>query len=195
MKTHAVVGAVLAMVLVLVRPGGAEERAPKPQALIRTFDRTIVVGESDPAVWRAVLEVLPIRPPRIEVLDVGSLSPATQQKLRGLEAFVLAGSRTIVVIRQGATLRHAESGDAVDRLVLASLVWHELAHVNGLDERAAFAQERWLWRRFIASGLVEGALGLAYIARLANEGTAPIGRNRQCRGWGSNPHALSGPGF
>ena len=32
------------------------------------------------------------------------------------------------------------------RLVLASLVWHEMAHVNRLDERAALEQEEALWR-------------------------------------------------
>jgi hypothetical protein len=60
----------------------------------------------------------------------------------------------------------------VDRLVLASLVWHELAHVNGADERAAFEQERLLWRRFIAAGLVDGTFGLAYIVRLDDEAGA-----------------------
>ena len=89
-----------------------------------------------------------------------------RQKLRGLDGFVLAGHTTIVVIRQGATLRQAEFGDAVDRLALASLVWHEMAHANGLDERAALAQERGLWQRFISAGLVDSGVGLTYIARL-----------------------------
>ena len=170
MKTRSVVGAVLALLLGVHTAGAAASSKEKSPTPVRTFDTTVVVGESDPALWQAVLDVLPSRPSRIELLDLNSLSGRTRQRLRGLDAFVLTGSRTVVVIRQGATLRQAELGDAVDRLVLASLVWHELAHVNGLDERAALAQERWLWRRFITRGLVDGAFGLAYIARLADEG-------------------------
>src|SRR5262245_53192022 len=106
----------------------------------RIIGETTVVGESDPALWKTVLELLPIRPRRIELLDLDRLPESTRRKVRGLDAFVLAGQTTIVVIRQGATLRQAEFGDGVDRLVLASLVWHELAHANGLDERAALGQ-------------------------------------------------------
>ena len=133
---------------------------------IRTIGQTTVVGESDPDLWKNVLDLLPARPERIEVLDLDSLSGPTRQKLRGLDAFVLGGQTTIVVIRQGATLRQAEFGDALDRLMLASLVWHEMAHANGLDERAALDQEGTLWRRFISTGRVNGGVGLTYIARL-----------------------------
>ena len=118
-----------------------------------------------PPYGKDVLDLLPVRPRRIEVLDLDSLSGSARQKLRGLDAFVLAEQTTIVVIRQGATLRQAEFGDGLDRLVLASLVWHELAHANGLDEHAALEQEKALWRRFISTGLVDRGTGTAYIAR------------------------------
>ena len=190
MKTRSVIGAVLAVFLGVhtnEAAGRPKEESPAP---VRTFGTTIVVGESDPALWKTVLDVLPARPRRIELLDLNSVSGRTRQTLRGLDAFVLTGSGTVVVIRQGATLRQAELGDAIDRLVLASLVWHELAHANGLDERAALAQERWLWRRFITRGLVDGAFGLAYIARLADEGrTARAAARFEAIVSGSSPRA------
>jgi hypothetical protein len=124
------------------------------------------VGECDPFLWKTVLDLLPTRPGRIEVLDLDALSRPTREKLAGLDAFVLAGQTTIVVIRQGATLRQAELGDALDQLVLASLVWHEFAHANGLDERNALEQEQALWRRFIVTGLANRGTGMSYIARL-----------------------------
>jgi hypothetical protein len=170
MTTRSKVVAVLAVLLGLYTGGvGAEHSRENSRRPVRMIDKTMVVGESDPVLWRAVLELLPSRPRRIEVLDLNSLSGPARQKLHGLDAFVLTGNTTIVVIRQGTTLRQAETGDAVDRLVLASLVWHELAHVKGLDERAALEQEQSLWRRFIGTGLVDGAVGLAYIARLEDE--------------------------
>jgi hypothetical protein len=172
MTTRSVTGALLVVLLTVQAQGAADNAAAQSRRTIRTIGQTIVVGESDLATWKAVLDVLPVRPDRIEVLDLNSLSASTRHRLRGLDAFVVQGSRTIVVIRQGGTLRHAENGDAVDRLVLASLVWHELAHVNGADERAAFEQERLLWRRFIAAGLVDGTFGLAYIVRLDDEAGA-----------------------
>jgi hypothetical protein len=144
----------------------------------RIIGQTTVVGESDPTLWRTVLDLLPSRPRRIEVLDLDSLSGRARQKLRGLDAFVLSGETTIVVIRQGATLRQAEFGDALDRLMLASLVWHELAHVNGLDERAALEQEEALWRRFISTGQVDGGVGMTYIARLREVSAATTSQSK-----------------
>ena len=113
----------------------------------------------------------------------------TRERVRGLDAFVLGGQTTVVVIRQGATLWRAEVGDAVDRLALASLVWHELAHANGLDERAALEQEQSLWRRFISTGLVDGGVGMTYIARLrevsarSEESVQGQWANQQNMGW------------
>jgi hypothetical protein len=162
----------LAVVALALLTGGRASAAPQTHngdsrhPPIRTIGQTTVVGESDPDLWKNVLDLLPARPERIEVLDLDSLSGPTRQKLRGLDAFVLGGQTTIVVIRQGATLRQAEFGDAFDRLVLASLVWHELAHANGLDERAALEQEAALWQRFVSTGLVDSGVGLTYIARL-----------------------------
>ena len=152
-----------------VEPSGQGNSHQPP---LRLIDQTVVVGESDPILWKAVIELLPSRPSRIQILDLNSLSASARGKLRGFDAFVLAGQTTIVVIRQGATLRNAEFGDAVDRLMLASLVWHEMAHTNGLDERAALEQEQALWRRFIASGLVSGGDGMAYITRLREASAA-----------------------
>ena len=130
-------------------------------------DRTEIVGDTDAVMWTRVLAVLPVRPTRIEVLDIDTLAADTRRKLRGLEGFVLQGLKTIVIVRQGKTLRHAAGGHALDRLILASLVWHEMAHLEGLEERAAFEREKALWRRFVADGLVEADVGLAFLGRLA----------------------------
>ena len=149
--------------------GFAAELNTKPrsrQASTRMVGATVVVGESDPSLWEKVLDLLPVRPRRVELLDLDSLSATTRRRLQGLDAFVLTGQSTIVVIRQGATLRLAEFGDAFDRLVLASLIWHEMGHGFGLDEQGALEREQALWRSFIRQGFVSAGDGAAYIARL-----------------------------
>ena len=152
----------IAMPLALLAGGAAlgavDDTRQRPP--VRIISGTVIVGEADPRLWRRVLAVLPARPERIEILDLTSLSDATRRKLDGRDGFVLAGHRTIVVIRQGATLRQAELGDGLDRLILASLVWHELAHVNGADETAALEQEQALWRRFIHLGIASSSTGM-----------------------------------
>src|SRR5262245_4698338 len=145
----------------LALTAGGGQRAPHP-----VVAGPVMAGASDLSLWTVVLEVLPARPERIEILDLASLSDTARRKVDGRDAFVLAGHRTIVVVRQGATLRQAEFGDGFDRLVLASLVWHELAHVNGADERAALEAEQTLWHRVIRLGLVSRGDGMAYIQRL-----------------------------
>ena len=99
-----------------------------------------IIGDADAVMWARVLAVLPARPARIEVLDVDTLSAGTRRKLRGLDGFVLQGLKTVVIVRRE---RAAAGRPRVrfDRLVLASLIWHEMAHLEGLDERAAFGRE------------------------------------------------------
>jgi hypothetical protein len=165
----------LTVLLLIVKSGLAAATSDSNQPPMQWIHQTKIIGDVDPVLWKRVLDVLPVRPTTIQVLDLDTLSIPTRQKLGGLDGFVLSGHATIVVIRQGATLRQAEFGDAVDRLMLASLVWHEMAHLSGADERTAFAQEETLWHRFIATGGVPTEVGLGYIARLREASTAQRG--------------------
>jgi len=159
---------VLIALLALGVPAGASPASDARGAPARVVvDRTEIIGDADAVMWARVLAVLPARPARIEVLDIDTLSAGTRRKLRGLDGFVLQGLKTVVIVRQGDTLQRAARGHAFDRLVLASLIWHEMAHLEGLDERAAFGREEALWRRFVGDGLVEADTGLAFVGRLA----------------------------
>ena len=73
------------------------------------------------------------------------------------------------MLRQARTLRQAEAGDAFDRLVLASVIFHEMCHLRGLDEAAALGAEQTLWRQFVNSGRIDFALGMTYVQRLGEE--------------------------
>ena len=135
----------------------------------RVIAGTQILGDTDPEVWRSVLDLLPVHPPRIVVLDAGTLSAVARQKLRGFDAFVVEGHATVFVLRHAMTLRQAESGDAFNRAVLASVIHHEMSHVRGLDERGAIQVEQELWRRLVAAGRVDFALGMTYLRRLDEE--------------------------
>jgi hypothetical protein len=135
-------------------------------------------GDADPVLWGRVLELLPVRPTRIVILDAASLSPAGRWRVRKLEAFVLDGDSTVYVLRQAMTLRQAEGGDAFDRLMLASVVLHELSHVHGLDEAGALGAEVTFWRRLVAAGRVDVALGMTYAQKLGDERRQLLARVR-----------------
>lgn len=164
---------IFAAVLSLSSSAGASIPSPLAPPVdlrsARTIGGTQIVGDTDPAIWSAVLDLLPVRPSRIIVLDSGTLSSVARQKVRGFDAFVVAGNAAIFVLRQGMTLRNAETGDAFDRAVLASMIHHEMSHVGGLDERGAVEAEQDLWRRWVAGRRVDFALGLAYLHRLSEE--------------------------
>ena len=50
--------------------------------------------------------------------------------------------------------------------MLAAIIWHEMAHIEGLDEPQAQEREEELWKRFVQRGLVDGGVGLTYLDEL-----------------------------
>ena len=120
---------------------------------------------ADSAVERAQL-LLPKRPTRILVLDTASQSPATRERLRHTEGFVMAGDPTIYLTKHGATLQEASKGPGVFDYVLATIIWHEMAHLAGADEARAQRAEEDLWRRFVVSQKADARRALPYLALL-----------------------------
>ena len=122
----------------------ATERGPR-QVLGETF----VLGQIDKTIIRAALQVLPAKPARLEVVDDSELSPAVSKQVASLDAFVPCGSKTIYLRRRSRTLIEAESQGGPFVLMVALVIWHEMAHVDGLDERDAQGREEALWSDFI----------------------------------------------
>ena len=50
--------------------------------------------------------------------------------------------------------------------MLAVIIWHEMAHAEGLDERQAQLREEDLWKEFMQRGLVDRTFGLTYLTEL-----------------------------
>ena len=89
-----------------------------------------------------------------------------ETQMRDLDAFVLTGSRVIYLRRQSSTLLAAEYEGGPYLLMLAAVIWHEMAHSEGLDERHAQEREEDLWKQFVQRSLVDSSVGLTYLNEL-----------------------------
>jgi hypothetical protein len=148
--------------------GNGQTRKPPrpPEVSSRVVGGTIVIGDLDARTLQAALEVLPRRPERIVVVDAAAMPSAHQNQLRDLDGFVPIGSRVIYLRRQSPTVLAAEYSGGPYLLMLAGIIWHEMAHAEGLDERHAQEREEELWRQFVQSGLVDSGIGLTYLDEL-----------------------------
>ena len=122
-------------------------------------------AECDRVVARAV-KLLPRRPARVVVLDRDAVTPSLRQKLNGTEGFVTTGDPTVYLNKQGSTFAQALRGRGFWDCVLAVIIWHEMAHLDGGDEREAQRQEELLWQRFVLERRVDGGRGLNYLTVL-----------------------------
>jgi hypothetical protein len=142
-----------------VNPGS---KKPSP----RTIGRTVVVGTIQTHTIRAALAALPRAPDRIEVVAADDVLPEIRDRVHHMFGFVLKGSRTIYLIRDSSIIREAERSGGPYLFVLAAVIWHEMAHAEGLDEARARRREEELWRGFVSTRKVDSAFGLAYLAEL-----------------------------
>ena len=149
-----------------VANGQARKRARSPEESSRVVAGTVVNGDIDRRALRAALEALPRRPARIDVVDTEALPLRHEKQLRDLDAFVPVGSRVIYLRRQSPTLLAAELSGGPYLLMLAAIIWHEMAHVDGLDERDAQEREENLWHQFVQRNLVDSGVGLTYLDEL-----------------------------
>ena len=117
------------------------------------------------AINRA-LGLLPKPPAKILVVDATEAARAVDAHGRRVQAFVRHGENVVYLIAQGGTLRGAQKGAGILDYVLASLIWHEMAHLAGAGERDAQRQEEELWTQYVAAGRVDTNRGLNYLALL-----------------------------
>lgn len=115
----------------------------------------------------AALRLLPHLPARVAVIDAAEAKSDVQPTLLKLEAFALRGSPVVYVVKQDALLRGAIAGGAFHTHALAAVLWHEMAHAEGADEREARKREVALWATFIRDQRVDQVTALRYMKALA----------------------------
>ena len=123
------------------------------------------------AVIARALKLLPRQPERVTVVDAHASSRLLSE--RHVEAFVTHGERVVYLVRQGVTLQKALKGPGVFDYALATIVWHEMAHIDGADETNAQLAEEQLWEEFVLARRVGSASGLRYLALLKKRRPRP----------------------
>ena len=154
--------ATLLMGQVTTRTGAQE---PKCAATAIELDPDPNSAESRRALIAAAA-LLPSCPARISVMDVTGAASGARARALTLDAFTVPGNGWIYVVQQSELLRRARSGCKVYIAVLATVLWHEMAHLAGAEEREARRAEEQLWTTFIRRGLVDHLTGLRYLEGL-----------------------------
>ncbi len=131
---------------------------------------TAVQGASHDRDYKApihrAVELLPKRPANVLVVDVNDARPEDRDYLLKLQAFVLRGSGVIYLPMHGEVLQAALKGSRFHDYMLATVIWHEMAHVDGADEARARREEEDLWTRFMLDGAVDRDAALGYLSAL-----------------------------
>jgi hypothetical protein len=133
---------------------------------------TDIVTVLGPTAWvdreaiAAAVEMLPRRPIRVAVVDVTRNRPDVRDYLLSLDAFTVAGNGVIYIVQQSETLKGARTGSALFRAMLGVVIWHEMAHLDGADERGAREAEEELWKRFVRDGVCDEVTALRYLQAL-----------------------------
>jgi hypothetical protein len=123
-------------------------------------------GASARAAITAAVALLPKRPKVIAVMDITPAKPEVRDRLRRLDAFTVEGNDVAYLVDGSELLRGAQQGLTFHRAALAAVIWHEMAHLDGADERAARKAESTLWASFVRDGLIDRVTGLRYLSAL-----------------------------
>jgi hypothetical protein len=121
--------------------------------------------ECDDVISR-VVQLLPERPEAIVVIDADRTSPALKRAIEHAEAFVTVGLGTVCLKKQAPMFQRTLNGPGIWDYALASVIWHEMAHIAGADEPEAQRREEELWTQFISSRKVEASAGARYLQLL-----------------------------
>lgn len=139
--------------------------AAKPRTAVRA------PAASEAAIHRA-LGLLPRRPPAVSVVGADQVDPESRERFLRSEAFFSQGSPVVYITRHSPVLQAVQEGSAIHLHVLAAIIWHEMAHMEGADEQEAQRREESMWKRFVRDGLVDHVTALRYLKLLAGRHTA-----------------------
>ena len=113
-----------------------------------------------------VLKLLPKQPAQVVVVDPNQVEGDIGKALLQMDAFVIKGGRVVYLTVHSPILEGALKGWTLHEYILATVIWHEMAHIAGADEREAQRQEEALLTRYIMTERVDRGDGMRYLAML-----------------------------
>ena len=113
-----------------------------------------------------VLELLPKRPLQVVVVDPKQAEGDIRNALLRMDAFVTQGGRVVYLTSHSEALQGALKGWPLHEHILATIIWHEMAHIDGADEREAQRREEALWIQYVMEDRVDRGDGLQYLTAL-----------------------------
>ena len=139
--------------------------------------RIVVDGPTAIGERKAIVQAMRLLarlPERVAVIDAEQARPDVKATLLRLDAFTIRDRRVVYVVRQSALLQGAVRGKAFHTFALASVIWHEMAHAEGADEREARRREQSLWTTFVRDQRVDEITALRYLESLAKRPDAQL---------------------
>jgi hypothetical protein len=130
-------------------PPSAQEPAPGPTPL------TTVVAHALGLLGHAHQPVV--------IFDPIQYDEAHRMKIERFEAFIFAERREIYLNRRGRACEETLAGRPHGVYVLAALLAHELAHLDGKDERGALQAEEGCVFRFMKEGRIPVDVALDHL--------------------------------
>src|SRR3989442_58525 len=147
--------------------------------LLFLSSRTAIAGSRGPAVVSAdeastavidrALSLLPHRPEHIAVIDPATVKSEVRETLFRVDAFISKGQPVVYLSPHSEVLKGAREGSRIHAYMLAAIIWHEMAHLDGADERGAQRKEEGLWKRFVVERRGDPGAALRYL-KLVEDG-------------------------
>jgi len=78
------------------------------------------------------------------------------------------GNDVIYVVQQSDLLRRARTDGGIFVAMLAAVLWHEMAHLEGASEQEARKAEEDFWTTMVRDGAADPLIGLRYLRPLKN---------------------------
>jgi len=132
------------------------------------------------SILERVLKLLPERPLAVAVIDPNETQPDVRRTLLTLDAFITKGGRVVYLTSHSEVLQGALKGSQLCDYILATIVWHEMAHIDGADEAEAQRREEQLWTAFLMEERVDRIQGQRYLRALKSRRGDP-GQRRALR--------------
>jgi hypothetical protein len=121
----------------------------------------------------AAMHLLARLPERVAVIDAEQARRDVKATLLRLDAFTIKDSRVVYLVRQSALVQGAVQRQAFHTYALAAVIWHEMAHTEGADEREAQRREQSLWTTCVRDQYVDEVTALRYLEALTKRHPIP----------------------